>query len=145
MSKDLACDEQRKRGGQPGNLNALKHGRYPRVVPPDDSKELPNILSSSLDEEIRMLRKATRRVFELAQQAEDIDLAIKSLGSLGLAMIRTSRLLKSQKEWGWGPGAGSHLGSNQRCAGRMGLAMSRTGSKMVIDSKQPAIQDLQQL
>lgn len=102
MSKDLACDEQRKRGGQPGNLNALKHGRYARVVPPDDLKELPNILSSSLDEEIRMLRKATRRVFELAQQAEDIDLAIKSLGSLGLAMIRTSRLLKSQKELGDG-------------------------------------------
>jgi hypothetical protein len=63
---------------------------------------LPDILSSSLEEEISMLRKATRRVFDLAKQADDIDLAIKVLGSLGLAMIRTSRLLKSQQELGDG-------------------------------------------
>ena len=40
--------------------------------------------------------------FELADQAGDIDQAIKILGALGLASIRTSRLLKSQKELGDG-------------------------------------------
>lgn len=99
MDKDQVPNNQRKRGGQPCNINAIKHGRYTRIVPPE---ELPHILTSNLNEEIRMLRSATRRVFELADQAADIDQAIKVLGALGLASIRTSRLLKSQKELGDG-------------------------------------------
>lgn len=102
MVKELETNNHRKRGGQPGNLNALKHGRYARLVPPDDTRELPHLLSSSLEEEIRMLRSASRRVFALADQAEDIDRAIKVLGALGLAFIRTSRLLRSQKDLGDG-------------------------------------------
>ena len=99
MNKGQMDDKLRKRGGQPGNINALKHGRYARTVPAENS---PYILSTNLDEEISMLRSATRRVFELADQAGDIDQAIKVLGALGLASIRTSRLLKSQKELGDG-------------------------------------------
>ena len=49
-----------------------------------------------------MLRIATRRTFELTNQADDIDQTIKALGALGLASIRTSRLLKSQKDLGDG-------------------------------------------
>jgi hypothetical protein len=99
MNNELIPNQQRKPGGQPGNINSLKHGRYSRVVPPED---LPHTLTSNLNEEIHMLRSATRRVFELADQAGDIDQAIKVLGALGLASIRTSRLLKSQKELGDG-------------------------------------------
>ena len=99
MNKELIPNQQRKRGGQPGNINAIKHGRYAHIVPPE---ELPHILSSNLNEEIRMLRSATRRVFELADQASDIDQAIKVLSALGLASIRMSRLLKTQKELGDG-------------------------------------------
>jgi len=102
MNEDLIDSELRKRGGQPGNINALKHGRYVRPVPPEDSQGSTYILTMSLDEEIGMLRIATRRVFELADQARDIDQAIKVLGALGLASIRISRLLKSQKELGDG-------------------------------------------
>lgn len=102
MEEEQLPANYRKRGAQPGNINALKHGRYASLVPPKDNRSLPDILSSSLEEEISMLRKATRRVFDLAKQADDIDLAIKVLGSLGLAMIRTSRLLKSQQELGDG-------------------------------------------
>jgi hypothetical protein len=102
MVNEQEPNNSRKRGAQPGNLNALKHGRFARTVPPFDTQDISKILSSSLEEEISMLRKATRRVFDLAKQADDIDLAIKVLGSLGLAMIRTSRLLKSQQELGDG-------------------------------------------
>ena len=49
-----------------------------------------------------MLRIATQRTFKLARQIDDIDQAIKALGALGLASIRTSQLLKSQKELGNG-------------------------------------------
>lgn len=53
-----------------------------------------------MEDEIAMLRVATRRTFELAGGAQDIDQAIKALGAMGLASIRMSRLLKAQKELG---------------------------------------------
>ena len=93
---------KRKRGAQPGNLNAFKHGLYSKRSIPIDDKEREDILSTKLDDEIAMLRTATNRIFQLANQVEDIDQAIKALGALGLASIRTSRLLKAQKELGNG-------------------------------------------
>ena len=93
---------KKKPGGQPGNLNALKHGRYARLVPPDSANEPPHLLSSNLEEEIRMLRQSARRLFRLADQSNDIDQWIKVLGALGLASIRTSRLLKSRESIGDG-------------------------------------------
>jgi hypothetical protein len=98
MSQHTA-PQSRRRGGQPGNINAIKHGRYARRVPIDHS---PTSMASSLEEEIKMLRTETRRLFELARQAGDIDQTIKVLGALGLASIRTSRLLRAQKELGNG-------------------------------------------
>lgn len=102
MEEEQLPANYRKRGAQPGNINALKHGRYASLVPPKDTRTLPDILSANLEEEITMLRTAARKVFELANQAGDIDQAIKVLGSLGLASIRTSRLLRAQKELGDG-------------------------------------------
>ena len=93
---------KRKRGGQPGNTNALKHGRYARSVPPSAGKNTPDLNFANLETEISMLRTTTRQIFELVGQAVDIDQMIKLLGALGLASIRTSRLLKSQKELGNG-------------------------------------------
>jgi len=101
--------KKRKRGAQPGNLNAFQHGFYSKLFKPLESKDLEGILCMSLEEEIAMLRIATQRTFELANQVENIDQAIKALGALGLASIRTSRLLKSQKELGNGDQALSAL------------------------------------
>ena len=97
-----AKNKKRKRGAQPGNINALRHGFYSRQFKPSEAQDLEKTLSEGLHDEIAMLRVATRRAFELANQADDIDQAIKALGALGLASIRTSRLLKSQKELGNG-------------------------------------------
>ena len=99
MSEITPSHSKRKRGGQPGNINAIKHGRFARRVPINHS---PTSISSSLEEEINMLRTETRRLFKLAHQAGDIDQMIKVLGALGLASIRTSRLLRVQKELGNG-------------------------------------------
>ena len=93
---------KRKQGAQPGNLNAFRHGFYSKLFQPLDAEDLEGIFSSSLEEEIAMLRIATQRTFKLARQIDDIDQAIKALGALGLASIRTSQLLKSQKELGNG-------------------------------------------
>ncbi len=104
MEKDKKTiqNTKRKRGAQPGNLNALKHGFYSKRCIPIDAQDRESLLSTSLDDEIKMLRTATSRIFQLATQIEDIDQAIKALGALGLASIRTSRLLKTQKELGNG-------------------------------------------
>ncbi len=93
---------KRRRGAQPGNLNAFRHGFYSNLFKPLNAEDLEGIFSTSLEEEIAMLRVATQWTFNLANQVDDIDLAIKALGALGLASIRTSRLLKSQKELGDG-------------------------------------------
>lgn len=93
---------KRKQGAQPGNLNAFKHGFYSKLFEPLDREDIENLLSMNLEEEIVMLRNATQLTFNLAHQVDDIDQAIKVLGALGLASIRTSRLLKSQKELGDG-------------------------------------------
>ncbi len=101
--------DKRNRGGQPGNLNAFRHGFYSKIFKPLDAKDLEGILSTSLEDEITMLRIATQRAFELANQVNDIEQVIKALGALGLASIRTSRLLKVQKELGNGDQALSAL------------------------------------
>jgi hypothetical protein len=102
VNNDCNNDQKRKPGAQPGNINAFKHGRYSRLVHPDANEQLPDLLSENLEQEITMLRSAARRTFDIAGQTTDIDLAIKALGALGLAFIRTSRLLKSQQELGDG-------------------------------------------
>ncbi len=107
--QNIKKKNKRKRGAQPGNLNAFQHGFYSKLFKPLESKDLEGILCMSLEEEIAMLRIATQRTFELANQVENIDQAIKALGALGLASIRTSRLLKSQKELGNGDQALSAL------------------------------------
>jgi hypothetical protein len=100
---------KRNRGAQPGNLNAFRHGFYSKVFKPLDPDDIERILSTNLDEEIAMLRTATLTTFELVNEADDIDQSIKALGALGLAAIRTSRLLKAQKELGNGDEADSAL------------------------------------
>ena len=100
---------KRKRGAQPGNLNAFRHGFYSKIFKPLDSDDIERILSTSLEDEIAMLRSATLKTFELVNDTEDIDQSIKALGALGLASIRTSRLLKAQKELGNGDQADSAL------------------------------------
>jgi hypothetical protein len=102
---------KRNRGAQPGNLNAFQHGFYSKVFEPLDSEDIKQILSTNLEDEIAMLRSATLRTFELANSADDIDHSIKALGALGLAAIRTSRLLKAQKELGNGDEADSAIRS----------------------------------
>jgi hypothetical protein len=102
MNEELRSRGNRRRGGQPGNTNAFKHGRYARSVSPSAGKDAPDLNFANLETEISMLRTTTRQIFELVGQAVDIDQMIKLLGALGLASIRTSRLLKSQKELGNG-------------------------------------------
>jgi hypothetical protein len=107
MSSERYIKNKKSRGAQPGNLNSFRHGFYSKLFEPLDLEERKKILSTNLEEEVAMLRIATLRTFKLADQFDDIDQSIKALGALGLAAIRTSRLLKAQKEMGNGDQADS--------------------------------------
>jgi hypothetical protein len=85
-----------KRGGQPGNLNALKHGFYSRQFSKLELSDIDAALDYGLDNEIAMLRVVTRRVFDLAQGFDDLTEATQALGALGLAAARLSGLLRIQ-------------------------------------------------
>lgn len=87
----------RKRGGQPGNDNAVKHGFYGRFFTDLEAADLGAVVSMDLEGEISMLRVALRRVFDQVQQASDIDSACFALSTLGTASTRLAGLIKVQR------------------------------------------------
>jgi hypothetical protein len=95
--KGNAKKRKRKHSVEP---NPTSQGFYSQLFQPFEVRDLEDLLRTGLEDEIAMLRVATRRTFELAEGAENIDQAIKVLGAMGLASIRMSRLLKAQKELG---------------------------------------------
>jgi hypothetical protein len=96
----------KRRGGQPGNLNALKHGFYSRSFKHLENSDLEAMLAQDLDSEIAMLRVVVRRAFELStapadgetekEPGKELDQAIHVMNSLGMASIRLGNLLKIQ-------------------------------------------------
>ncbi len=87
----------RKRGGQPGNTNALKHGFYASSFTSTEAADLDAVLAQNLDDEISMLRVALRRTFEVVANAENADAACFALSALGQASTRLAGLLKTQR------------------------------------------------
>ena len=92
----------RKRGAPANNLNAIRHGFYSRRFRKMESSDLEALLRTGLDDEIAMLRVITRRTFEIAEDANDIEAMIKVLGALGVAATRLARLLEAKKAIGDG-------------------------------------------
>jgi hypothetical protein len=88
---------RRKRGAQPGNQNAFKHGFYGRYFENLEAGDLDAILTDGLQDEIAMMRVITRRVMKLSRGVENLDEAITILGALGIAASRLAGLLKTQK------------------------------------------------
>jgi hypothetical protein len=65
---------KRKRGAQPGNTNALKHGFYSHRFNNLEISDLNTALSDGLTDEIALLRVIIRRVFEYADtDAQDLE------------------------------------------------------------------------
>lgn len=87
---------KRRKGGQPGNLNALKHGFYSRHFNSLELKDLEATLESGLDSEIDLLRVATRRLLTLTADNKDIDTGIRLLTVLGATASRLANLLRSE-------------------------------------------------
>jgi hypothetical protein len=92
--------DRKKRGAQPKNLNALRHGFYSRAFNQVENTDLDTLMTEGLSDEINMLRVVTRRVMSLAQDAEDIEETTMLLGALGMAATRLAGLLRTQKMLG---------------------------------------------
>jgi hypothetical protein len=91
---------RRKRGGQPGNLNALKHGFYSRLFKSGEITDLETYVADGLMDEIAMMRVWTRRVMSFGEGVESLEDAIGVLGALGVASLQLSNLLRMQKALG---------------------------------------------
>lgn len=89
---------KKSKGGQPGNLNALKHGFYSSQLQDLGDQDLDAALAEGLTDEIGMMRVMIRKLFSLADQ-EDVTLENWSavVGAAGMAFTRLSGLIRTQK------------------------------------------------
>jgi len=76
---------KRKRGAQPGNQNAHKHGFYSKHLEKARRQEIEKAALTSLDEEITLLRLKIRDILE--HDPRNLNLVIRAMGIL-------ARLLK---------------------------------------------------
>jgi hypothetical protein len=88
----------RSRGGQPGNINAIKHGFYSRRFRDLEAKDLETVPVEGLEGEIALMRVMIRRVFDYANDnAGDLEGWTGTLSALGAASTRLAGMLRTQK------------------------------------------------
>ena len=95
---DLSTEEEnmnnRKRGGQPGNQNARKHGYYSRHFTPEEMEQLEEInYHKGLDPEIALLRVKLNNMLDNPETSPE--LLIRAINSL-------ARLLAIQRRYIYG-------------------------------------------
>ena len=90
----------RKKGAQPGNQNALKHGYYSRRFQKQELDDLDKIPPGVLSE-IALMRVSLRRLFEcVADQPAEFDAWIKYLTTISASVAKLIVLLKVQASEG---------------------------------------------
>ena len=87
---------KRKRGAQPGNTNALKHGFYSRHFSKNDLSDLEINATKGVQDEITMLRVFIRYVLQLSTGAQTLPEALACLRAISLSVTALSRLIKVQ-------------------------------------------------
>jgi hypothetical protein len=86
----------RRQGGQPGNLNALKHGFYTRRLKKRDLSGIEATNLKNLTEEIALIRIFTRRMVEDSFKDPDYYDLLAVLRALCLASSTITRIIKTQ-------------------------------------------------
>jgi len=95
-NKLLSNKPVHRRGGQPGNTNALKHGYYSSRFLQVELHDLDALPETGLHNEVAVLRVLARRIFEHAGQAQTVEQLISVSAALGKLSLIISSLLKSQ-------------------------------------------------
>lgn len=87
---------RRRRGGQPGNANALKHGFYARHFHPTELVDL-DVVNANLQDEISALRVVMRRLLGYTGGIDDLDTFIATTNALGVIATRIASLSRTSK------------------------------------------------
>lgn len=89
---------QRKRGGQPGNHNAVKHGFYSAVFKQIESELLASETSTKFEGEIDLLRVLIKRTVDKANEHSDLSLeeTFTLLRNISFAAAIIERLNRSK-------------------------------------------------
>lgn len=89
-------EKPRRRGGQPGNRNAVTHGFYARPLPADREEAMSQADEvEGLDEEIAFLRYKLRRLEQL--DPDNIKLAVQAINTLSNVLVRRRYVLVKDK------------------------------------------------
>jgi hypothetical protein len=90
-------NDRKKRGGQPGNTNALKHGFYTNNFSLAERQGLESINEIILADEIALLRVLIRRFSAqiLASQGVSLNESAQHLAVISEAMLRLASLLRT--------------------------------------------------
>jgi hypothetical protein len=86
----------RHRGGQLGNLNALKHGFYTRRIHQRDLSGVEDTNIKGLAEEIALIRIFTRKLIESGADTADLYEIAGILRTVCLASATITRIIKAQ-------------------------------------------------
>jgi hypothetical protein len=87
----------RKRGGQPGNQNALKHGLYAHKYRHQEKVALASAVRQDLLNEIDLMQVALRRFFDLADESEfDLASYVQTAHTLAMTITRLTDLTLAQ-------------------------------------------------
>ena len=81
----------------PERTNSRQQGFYAQAFRSGELADLDAMLAEGLQDEIAMLRLATRRVIAFLDEFQTPKEAVATLGALGLAATRLSTLLRTQK------------------------------------------------
>ena len=106
----------RKRGGQPGNTNALKHGFYAQYFSPGEDDDLGVYSGEGLADEINLLRVLIRRFASQIQASEGVALsdAAYHLSVISEALARLGSMLRTNHMLG-NPGSSGLPRALERC------------------------------
>ena len=88
---------RKKRGGQPGNTNAIKHGFYAKNFSLAERRSLQATNGVVLGDEIALLRVLIRRFAEQIQASQGVALmeSAQHLAVISEAMLRLGNLLRT--------------------------------------------------
>ena len=95
---------KKQRGGQPGNLNAFKHGFYSQTFRDLTEADIEAILAQGLEDEIALLRTLLRKFLDTFGGFETLQDAARTLDIAGITATRLASLLKIQNAIGRGQG-----------------------------------------
>ena len=86
----------RKRGGQPGNRNAIKHGAYSTYFKRSEITTLDQSRQNGMQDEIDMLRVLMRRVVARLDPEATLEETVDALRALSVAVVGLNRLFRTQ-------------------------------------------------